>query len=147
MAPAQVGRWIHKQFRALTPDEQRLVFENLHHVPFNENYAALDRLWQRFELGEVGMFALPQPGGFAAATLYEVERLADGSLCFVSHATVAIGDGPRRLTDTDLPSLEALARNLGCGSICLVTTRPGLIQKLTQDHGWIVAEVTLRKVL
>jgi hypothetical protein len=153
-APEKLGRWRARHHRSLTAAETRWICDALENVPYTDNDdASVPRLWARVESGEVGLFVLPfgmgegRGEGFCAVTLYELERLADGSLCFVSLATVAVGDGPRRLTDTDGELLEQLARKLGCQSLCLATRRPGLVRKFTRDRAWRVASVTLKKTL
>jgi len=97
--------------------------------------------------GEYGLWIVrDEREQIAAVTFYQVSKLSDDSLDFCSCGTVAFSGTDRRLTETDMEQMEALARRLNCQSMSMRTIRPGLVKKLTQQPGWYTSEVILRKM-
>lgn len=142
------AKWIEKLFRDLTADELRLIRNALGDLPMEPSCGTQDELWNRARTGEVGLWICRAADeGIAAVTFYEVEQFGDGSLNFVSLATTSIGPWERHLSETDMPQMEALARRLGCQSMSMRTIRPGLVKRITEQHGWHASEVICRKIL
>lgn len=142
------ARWVEQLFRDLTPRETALIRAALGDLPLEPSCGTADVLWQRAESGQVGLWVCrADDESLAAATFFEVEEFCDGSLNFVSLATVSMCEAGRRFTDIDMVQMEALARRLGCHSMSMRTIRPGLVKLLTQRSGWFCSEVILRKII
>jgi hypothetical protein len=141
--------WVRKLFRDFKPDELDQIKRSLGWLPLEPSCGTVDDLWARAMRGELGICILPEleTSAFAAATIFEVVRLSDGSKQFESLCTVAIGPTDRNLTAMDMPKMESLAKSLGCNSMAMRTIRPALVQQLTQNHGWFASEITVRKIL
>ncbi len=143
------ARWVERHFRELTADEQQLIRNALGDIPGEPSCGTQDEFWKRAQAGEVGLWVCrDEAEQIALVTFYVVEKFGDGSLNFVSCGTVTVGGaGERNITASDMPQMEALARRLGCHSMSLRTIRPGLVKRITEQHGWYLSEVILRKIL
>ncbi len=141
--------WVERLFRDLTEPEKYLIRNALGDLPLEPSCGTQEILWQRAEAGEVGLWICrDDQEQVALVTFYEVETFCDGTNNFVSLCTLACGAvGDRRITDADMPQMEALARRLGCRSMSMRTIRPGLVKRITAAHGWFCSEVILRKIL
>ena len=142
--------WIEKLFRDLTEPEKKLIRNALGDLPLEPSCGTQDILWQRARDSEVGLWLCRDADDqIAVVTFYELEKFCDGTINFVSLATVVCGAGGagQHLTETDMPVMEKLARQLGCSSMSMRTIRPGLVKRITEQHGWYASEVILRKIL
>lgn len=138
---------VHSLFHELTEDERKLVRAALGHIPTDAAQGDYETLWNEFQGGRVGAFYVrDEAGNIAAISFYSVEKFSDGSKNFASLSTVAFHQ-TQGLSETSLPQMEALARELGCDSMSLRTVRYGLARKLVYDHGWGVTEIICRKKL
>lgn len=142
--------WIQKLFRDLTEPEKQLIRNALGDLPLEPSCGTQDILWERARAGEVGLWICrAADDSVAVVTFYELEKFCDGTTNFVSLATLVCGVGGagQHLTETDMPLMEKLARQLGCASMSMRTIRPGLVKMITEQHGWYASEVILRKIL
>ncbi len=148
-------QWVAKLAKELTDDEKAVTLAALGGLMLDNYSGTVDHLWERYERGVVGcMVLLTTTGEIASTTFYEIVELHDGSLCFESLCTVAVGPTARCLTDDDMEKMEALARSITnpdgrqITSMAMATPRHGLVKQLTsKKHGWFVSYMTVRKIL
>ena len=136
-------KWVRKYLHDLPSQELELVRESLGYLPWDADSGGVETLFARVRAGRVHLLATEDPE--PSALFFELQKYPGGLNLHVC-AWVALGEKVGKLARFEIPTLDALAKALHCGSISLETIRPGLVELLTQ-HGFRATSVICRKVL
>lgn len=112
-------------------------------IPGDDPLFNLDSLKSRTESGLLTHHAVMQDGKRIGFVLTAIESGSNAKELVI----VASYIQPGANASDDLSACEAIARAENCDSIRIHTVRPGLVRKLTQNHGFRLSEVILRKTL
>ena len=138
---------VERFFPDLSESEVNRLGDALDGLPAGPTSKGVSQLWRKYEQGTVGLFVASDPAGrLLAASFFQVEDLPNGRSHFAVLATVSLAPDVN-CTDVFLPQVEEAARKLHCDVLTIRTTRPGLVRRLVNGHGWQATEIILSKTL